>query len=217
MDFNSARQTMVDTQLRVNDVTDPALLAAFQTVPKEKFLSKSKRSIAYGDLEIETSPGRSMWKPRDFAKLLQACAPAPSDIAMVIGAGAGYEAAILSQLVETVMALESDPVLVKEAADRLNTQEYDRAVMIEGDLEAGLPDEGPFDLIFVNGMVETIPEAWGAQLAEGGRMGVFVQSDDKLGVGRVYRRAGNTVSHRNVFDACPPIFEAFSKAPAFNF
>ena len=217
MNFDAARQTMVDTQIRVNDVTDPAIIRAFHKIPKEKFIPKSRLSIAYSETGIETSPGRTIWTARDFSKLLQACDPGSDDIALVIGAGAGYETAILSQLAETVIALEDDAELVEAASERFMKLELDRAVAVQGELETGLPDQGPFDVILINGMVEALPEAWGLQLAEGGRLGVVVQTSDDIGRARVYTRSGDTVSHRGVFDAWPPKFEQFNKAPAFSF
>ena len=217
MDFDAARQTMVDTQIRVNDVTDPAIVKAFQTIPRELFVPRPRRSIAYSELEIETSEGRALWTARDFAKLLQGCAPKPSDIALIIGAGAGYETAILSQLVETAIGLECDSELVDAASARFTKLELDRAVAVEGDISTGLPDQAPFDLILVNGMVEDVPTAWGQLLAEGGRMGLVVQVDKDLGRARIYSRAGDTVSHRDVFDARPPKFDNFNRAPVFSF
>lgn len=217
MDFETARQTMVDTQIRVNDVTSPAIIKAFQTIPRELFVPRPRRSVAYSEIEIETSPGRVLWTARDFAKLLQACEPKPSDIALVIGSGAGYEVAILSQIVETVIALESDAELTEAASKRFAELELDRAVAVEGDIAAGLPDQGPFDIIWINGMVETMPEAWGRQLSEGGRMAAVVQVSAGLGRAEMHTRSGDIVSRQGAFEARPPKFDGFDKAPAFTF
>ena len=136
---------------------------------------------------------------------------------MIIGAGAGYEAAVLAGMVETVIGLEDDENLVETTTARLAEQGADRAVIVQGDLAKGLADQGPFDLILVNGMVETVPEAWTAQLAENGRLAVVVQTGRDLGEARIYKRAGKTLSYRVAFEASPPKFEAFNATKSFAF
>lgn len=71
MDFDTAREIMVDSQIRPNDVTDPAIVSAFLRTPREMFVPNARKGVAYSELEIETSPGRSLWTPRDTAKLIK--------------------------------------------------------------------------------------------------------------------------------------------------
>lgn len=217
MDFAAARRIMVDSQIRPNDVTEPDLVSALLSVAREAFVPVSRRGVAYSELEIETSEGRAIWTPLDFSKLLKGVDPQREDIALVIGAGAGYETAILAQLVETVIGLEEDEAVVNATTTRLAEQGADRAVIVQGGLEAGLADQGPFDLILVNGMVETVPEAWTSQLADNGRLGVVVKSGKGLGAARIYRRTGDTVAYRVAFEASPPKFTAFDAVKSFTF
>ena len=134
MDFAKMRRIMVDSQIRPNDVTDPEIVSAFLHTPREAFVPKSEQSIAYAEYEIETSEGRALWTPRDIGKMIKSLEPEPSDIALVIGAGAGYETAILSRLCETVIALEESDELVDELTARFGTLGLDRAVAVQGDL-----------------------------------------------------------------------------------
>ena len=217
MDFAAARRIMVDSQIRPNDVTDPEIVASLLAVPREVFVPASRRGVAYSELKIETSEGRALWTPRDFSKLLKAIDPQRGDIALILGAGAGYETAVLARLVETAIGVEEDEALVNKATERLAEVGADRAVVVEGSLQAGLPDQGPFDLILINGMVETVPDAWLAQLAENGRLGVVVQTTNGLGGARVYKKTGDVVSYRNVFEARPPKFTAFNAEQSFAF
>lgn len=217
MEFNNARRIMVDSQIRPNDVTEPRIVAAFLKVAREDFVPESHKALAYSEAEITTSPGRALWIPRDFAKLVKHLAPLPSDFALIIGVGAGYEAAILANLVETVIGLDAEEALVAETADRLAAAGADGALCVAGDLKLGLADQGPFDLILVNGMVETVPEAWLDQLSDGGRLGVVVQSSPGLGEARIYTQARQTVSYRAVFEASPPKFDEFNAATGFAF
>ena len=217
MDFAAARRIMVDSQIRPNDVTDPNIVAAFLSVAREAFVPASRKEVAYSEMQIETSEGRALWRPRDFSKLLKAAEPASTDICLVIGAGAGYEAAILAELAETVIGLDEDEAVTNAATELLVAQGTDRAVIVQGDLANGLADQGPFDLIFINGMVQTVPDAWTAQLAENGRLAVVVEDQKGVGAARIYRRSGDTVSYRTVFEAVTPKFHAFDSEPGFSF
>ncbi len=217
MDFQKQRRTMVDTQLRVNDVTAPELVSAFLSVPRELFVPRSLQALAYSEAELETESGRALWTPRDLGKLLVALSARPDDVALVIGAGSGYSAAIIGQNAEAVIALEDNEDAVNAMADRFARIGLDQAVAVEGRLAEGLPEQGPFNLIFVSGMVETVPQAWLDQLADGGRMGVVVRAGRDLGRARVYVRSGETVSCRDVFECCPPPLPGFEIRPGFVF
>ena len=211
------RRTMVDTQIRVNDVTDFDIIHAFLSVPRELFVPKSAAGIAYSEVEIKTSAGRALWTPRDIAKLLAAAEPKSTDLALYVGAGAGYEAGVMSFAVDTAIALEESADLVDQMTERFGEAALDSAVAVEGSLAAGLPDQAPFDLILIGGMVESLEQSWADQLADEGRLAVVVQVDNDLGKARIYTKSGDTLSFRDVFDCRPPKFAEFDAAPAFEF
>ena len=211
-----ARINMVDSQIRPNDVTNPAIVRAFSTVPREAFVGKAAAPLAYSELEIETSPGRALWTPRDFAKLLAAAKPAETDLALVIGCGAGYECAILNGLVDTVIGIDEDESVVNATGERLAEEGFDHVAVVPAKLADGLPEEGPYDLVMVLGMVEQVPEAWTAQLKSGGRVAVVVDTG-KVGKARIYTRTGDAVSFRDCFDATPPKFNEFNAPETFAF
>lgn len=217
MNYDAARQIMVDSQIRPNDVSDAHLVSAFLSTPRELFVPKNRKSVAYSELEIETSPGRSLWTPRDTAKLIKLSDPKSTDIVLVIGAGAGYEAALLGCLAETVIALEEGEVLVEAMSERFNQLGMDSVVAVDGKVVEGLADQGPFDLIYVCGMVEALSPAWTDQLAEGGRLAVVEDSGDGVGRGSIYTRAGETVAARTSFDAMVPKWSEFDRKVAFEF
>lgn len=217
MDYAAARRVMVDSQVRVNDVTSPQVVSAFSTVPREVFVPKSMRASAYAELEIETSEQRAMWLPRDLGKMLRALEPEASDVSLVIGAGAGYRAALLGHVTEAVIALEDDEALVDQMAERFAEIGMDEAVAVQGDLAKGLPDQGPFDVILIGGMVETVSQAWLDQLTDGGRLGIVVANGQSVGSARIYKRAGDTFAYREAFECCPPVLPGFEKKTEFVF
>lgn len=217
MDFDSAREIMVDSQIRPNDVTDPRIVSAFLRTPREVFVPNSRKGVAYSELEIETSPGRALWTPRDTAKLIKLADFRPTDLVLVIGAGSGYEAALISHLADTVIALEETAQLVDAMSQRFAAVGVDRAAAVEGPLAKGLPEQAPFDVIYVAGMIETMPETWASQVRDGGRLVAVMADAGGVGRGKVFTRSGDTLASREGFDAYPPRFAAFDRKPSFSF
>ncbi len=217
MDFAKLRRIMVDSQVRVNDVTLPEIVSAFMTIPRELFVPKAMQSSAYAEYEIETSEGRALWTPRDLGKMIRALEPQTEEVSLVIGAGAGYSAALLGHIMDAMIAIEDDEALVDAMADRFAKIGMDEAVAVQVDLSKGLPDQGPFDVILIDGMVEDVPQVWLEQLSEGGRLGVVVANGRGLGVARVYKRAGDSFGFREAFECCPPVLPGFEKKASFVF
>ncbi len=215
-DVEVARRAMVDSQIRVNDVTDHRLLSAFSTLPRELFVPKAEAATAYGERNVPLGSGRFLIKPRELAKLIQAADVQAGDLVLNIGAGRGYSAAVLSKLAETVVALEPDTGLRECAEKILALVHADNVVTIDGDLRAAVPEQGPFNVIFIDAGVSSVPQSWLDQLAEGGRLAVF-ERDGSAGKGVVYVRARGSVGRRVAFDASVPFLPGFEPARAFSF
>ncbi|MBI1263173.1 MAG: methyltransferase domain-containing protein [Alphaproteobacteria bacterium] len=215
-DFTQARLAMVNSQVRPSDVTDARLQDAMAAVPRERFVPKSQMARAYADTQLPLPGGRAMLSPRDFAKLAGAAAIRPGDVVLDIACGLGYSTAVLARLAETVVGLECDSGMAAKAGERLAAAGADNAVVVEGPLAAGLPGQGPFDVIFVNGAVAGAPAAWLDQLAVGGRLVVFLRTT-VVGRATVFTRAERTIGERAVFDATPPYLPGFEPQPGFVF
>jgi protein-L-isoaspartate(D-aspartate) O-methyltransferase len=217
MDFSSARATMVECQLRPNRVTDDALLVAMGSLPRERFLPEALRSVAYADINLPVASGRCIMEPQVLGRLVQAATPRPSDVALVVGGAMGYAAAVLSRLVETVFMLESDAALAGAATALLAELALDNVVVVEGALADGLDDQGPFDVILVNGGVAELPERLLRQLAEGGRFVAVLGGAEGVGRATLLRRGTAGVSRRILFDASVPALDDFGKKAGFVF
>ncbi|MGD1876234.1 MAG: protein-L-isoaspartate O-methyltransferase [Kiloniellaceae bacterium] len=216
-DFAAARLNMVESQIRTNKVTDPRIVGAFEPVPREVFVGEAKRGIAYVDEDLEVAPGRFLMEPMVLARLLQAAAPKPGDMALDIGCATGYSTAVLAQLAETVVGLEGERALMDAANRTLNALDVDNAVVVEGTLTAGYQKQAPYDVIVFQGAVSAIPDNVKRQLADGGRLVAVVVDAADIGRGTLVQRAGDGFSSRTLFDAATPMLPGFAREIGFVF
>ena len=208
-DFGLARRAMVDNQLRPEGVTDRGVLAAMSNVERERFVPGGARALAYFDRPLKVAPGRSMMPPAALGRLLSELAPRAGERALIVGSGTGYSAALLRSIGLAVTALESDAALVAAA----NEAGVETTV---GDLHKGWPNEGPYDLILLDGAVEEVPAAIAEQLREGGRLaGAIVDNGvSRLVVGRA---SGGMIGLRTIADAEVERLPGFERPRAFTF
>lgn len=216
MDFEAARRAFVAGQVRTNDVTDKRLQGALGDVPREEFVPRTSRGVAYAEADVEIAPGRFLLEARDFSKLVQAARVRPGDVVLDVGCGTGYSSAVLSRLAETVIGLEADSDLAKRATETLSAHGYDNAVVVEGPLEKGAAKHGPYDAILLNGSVPDLPESLFTQLAEGGRMALIL-GNAAWGRAHLVEKRGGKPSRLSLFDAAAPALPGFAKAPVFEF
>jgi len=213
-DFAAAREAMLDSQIRTNDVTDYDIQAAFKAVPRECFVPKAKTALAYSDVHIDLGQGSYMLRPRDFAKMLESADITSTDVVLNIGCGRGYSVAVLAQLAETVVALEQTEDTVKRATDLLDQCGTTNAAVVQGDFRAGAPEHGPFDVIFVGGSVACVPQTWFDQLANNGRLIVAV-NDGPVSRIKVFKKSSDKVGHNTSFDANIPALSGFEHKQTF--
>jgi len=215
-DYTAQRLNMVESQVRANDVTDVRIHAALREVARERFVPAAKRAVAYADAAIELVPGRYMLEPRSFAKMLQLAEIAPGDSVLDIGCATGYSTAVLAKLAARVVGLEEDADLVRVACDMLAAVGARNARVVQGRLAGGHPASAPYDVIFIGGAVELVPDALLAQLAQGGRL-VSVLQRGPQGRATLYLRDDAHVGHRPVFDASAPLLAGFRQPAGFVF
>lgn len=212
--FAERRTVMVDTQVRPSDVTKFPIIAAMLDVPRESFVPASRREAAYMGEHVPLAPGRVVLDPRLFAKMLDALDVGPGELVLDVGCGLGYSAAVLGRLAEAVVALESDPQMAREAEAALAAAGADNVAVVSGPLEGGAAKHGPYDVILVEGGVETWPAALGAQLKDGGRCAaVFIEGG--LGTVRTGLKSGEGVTWRYAFNAAAPVLPGFAATASF--
>ena len=174
--FATLRLTMVECQIRTFGITDHAVIARFLSVPREKFVPASARSLAYSDTALKIADAtqgaaeRRLLPPLILARLIQAAEIKPSDRVLDIAPGTGYSTAILAGLAQNVVALNSDSGL--QAATKANLAAVDLGAVpvFGGPLRDGVASAAPFDVIFVKARSKTSSITLFAQLRDGGRL-----------------------------------------------
>jgi len=208
-DYVAARQAMVDSQLRPQGVSDPAVIKAMSLVSRERFVPDEQKPLAYIDRAVPLGEGRALPPSAVLGLLLTALAPLRGERALVVGAATGYAAAVLTEMGMVTDAVESSSSLASIAGEN-------GVNVIEGALEAGNPKGGDYDFIVIDGAVESIPDALVAQLKDGGRLGgaIVDKGITRLIVGR---KAGSGFGYLTVADAATPALPGFQRPQAFTF
>lgn len=217
--FATARQKMVDGQVRTSDVTDSRILDAMLSTPREAFVPAAQQPLAYLDLDLDVGGAatkRYLLKAALSAKLLQAAELKSSDNVLVVGAASGYLAAIAARIAAKVTATESDSAMASQAAAALAGLGLANITVCNAACADGEPASAPYDVIVLNGATEIAPERLFGQLAEGGRLvGVFATVRPSRAL--VVTHAHGDFGHRTLFDAAAPVLPGLERRAEFVF
>jgi protein-L-isoaspartate(D-aspartate) O-methyltransferase len=209
--FAAARHNMVESQVRPNGITDHRIIDAMAEVKREDFVPAARKTIAYLDEDVELKDGRYLIEPMAFARMIHLALIKPTDRVLVVGAGTGYGAKIISMLAKSVVALESDPELAGLARDFLAGT--DGVAVVEGSLAEGHAAGAPYDVIIVEGRIPVMPESLFAQLANDGRIVAAVGITDVSKM-QIATLADGHRSSRSAFDVSVAPLPGFAKEKA---
>jgi protein-L-isoaspartate(D-aspartate) O-methyltransferase len=198
--MSTPAQKMVAEQLVPHGVTDERVLYVMSEMPRDEFLPPRLRRHAYEDRALGIDCGQTISQPLVVALMTQAVAPKPDEIALEVGAGSGYQAAVLSRLCRKVITLEREPALAEHASETLRRLGFTNVEVAVADGSRGWAAEAPFDIILVAAAARVVPPALIEQLAEGGRMVIPVAvSPDEAQDLRLYEKHKGVVSYRSLF------------------
>jgi protein-L-isoaspartate(D-aspartate) O-methyltransferase len=203
IDYTHARNTMVDNQIMTSSVTDRRLLAAMRQIPRERFVPDALRDLAYVDRDVALGGGRVLSAPAPFARLVQLAAITPSDKVLDAGAGTGYSSAVLAALSAKTVALETDAKLSHEAHANLEALGISNVAIVSGQLQAAA--EAPFDVVVVEGVVDSPPHQYLALLREGGRLVALIGGDNAPEVPHLFIKQGGALAGKSGFDPLKPL------------
>jgi protein-L-isoaspartate(D-aspartate) O-methyltransferase len=179
-DFASLREAMVTGQIASRGIHDPRTLDAFRAVPREEFVPEAHRALAYDDNPLPIEAGQTISQPAIVARMIDAAELEPMDVVLEVGAGSGYAAAVMSHLVDEVIAVERHLELATLAGERMERLGYENVSIYQGDGTRGFEEKGPFDAIIVSAAGSHVPDALLEQLEVGGRLVMPVGEKDEV-------------------------------------
>jgi protein-L-isoaspartate(D-aspartate) O-methyltransferase len=198
--MSTPAQRMVAEQLLPHGVTDQRVLKVMSEIPREEFVLPKLRRHAYEDRALAIECGQTISQPLVVALMTQAVAPKPDDAALEVGAGSGYQAAVLSRLCRKVTTVEREPALAEHAAATLQRLGFTKVEVAVGDGSLGWPAEAPYEIILVAAAAREVPPALIEQLADRGRMVIpVVVSPGEPQDLRLYQKQDGEVTFRSLF------------------
>lgn len=221
MNFEQAREKMVDCQVRPCDVTDHALLTALLTVPREEFVSDETRELAYLDRDVQIASGddgdnRYMMAAAPLSMLIQLADPQPGNVVLVVGAGNGYACALFSMMALSVVGIEENEHLAEQASGDLARLGFDNVAVLQGDMSSGWEREAPYDVIFIEGSVDEVPASLLDQLSDDGRLVAVVGSGNSAQAA-LYQKSNGLMGIREAFNCAVPKIPGFESIKEFTF
>jgi protein-L-isoaspartate(D-aspartate) O-methyltransferase len=190
--FAAERRAMVEQQIRARGISDARVLAAMEAIPRHFFVAPEHAADAYSDHPLPIAEGQTISQPFMVAAMCEALELNGSERVLEIGAGSGYQAAVLARLAAELVALELLPALAESAARRLAQLGIANVEVRAGDGSGGYPPKAPYDAIVVSAAAPAVPQPLLDQLAEGGRLVIPVGPPDTQELLRIRRRAGET-------------------------
>lgn len=217
-DFEKARELMVLSQLRPQKVSNPKILEAFLSVPRHEFLPQEKQAFAYSDHTLVLRDGLYMLKPFILAKLFEMAEPQSSDKILDLTPATGYSAALFCCLAKEVYALFHYAFPMKKASDLPGSLKKENFFPVEGEAKDGYPPKGPYDIIFIGGAVEYIPESLWDQLNLEGRLVVIFQGkQEERGRALLFTKKREGIVSKTFFETSAPPLPSFIKEDHFVF
>ena len=191
-DFQAARSKMVAHQIQERGIRNPRVLAAMEAVPRHIFVPPELVESAYADEPLPIGEGQTISQPFMVAAMAEALSLEGSERVLEVGAGSGYQAAVLSLLAREVIAVETQPALAAAACERLKRLGYTNIRVEQGDGSLGFPEAAPYDGILVTAAAPAVPPPLLEQLAEGGRLVIPVGRSESQELLRIVRSGGRT-------------------------
>jgi protein-L-isoaspartate(D-aspartate) O-methyltransferase len=189
--WQAARDQMVETQIGARGIRDERVLSAMRRVPRHIFVPETARAAAYGDYPLPIGHGQTISQPYIVAMMTTLLQINPDDRVLEIGAGSGYQAAILGTLAKEVISIERIPEVALLAQENLSAASISTVRVIVGDGTLGYPERAPYDSVLITASTPSVPLPLIDQLVEGGRLVAPVGSRDLQELIRLTRRGSD--------------------------
>jgi len=217
MDIELARFNMIEQQIRPWNVLDPQTLKTIHQVPRENFVPVQHQHQAFADMQIPIGEGQVMMQPKVEARLLQALAPATDELALEIGTGTGYVAALLAHRALEVHTVECRDMFVELARRNLADHHIDNVQVIHGDAGKGWQSDIDYHMIFVSGSFIHLPDSLRQLLCVGGRMVAIIGEEPIMTARSLHRVDTNRWETESLFETLLPPLDNIEQPDRFQF
>lgn len=216
MDFDIAREQMIDQQIRAWDVLQPRVLRILGEVPREHFVPEAYTRLAFADTEIPLPHGENMMAPKVEGRLLQALEIEPGDRILEVGTGSGFLTACLARLGEHVVSIDCHSDFIAQAADKLREIDIMNVELNTMDATRELPS-GEFDAIAVTGSLPELDPRFPQALAPDGRLFVVVGDAPAMEALLITRTGDSEWSRESLFETVLRRLRNADRPPQFSF
>lgn len=212
MKQEQARENMIKQQVRTWEVTDNRVLDVLYKYPREEFVPESWRELAYADTNIVLNDNSCMLFPGLEARMLQALDVQRGESVLEIGTGCAYMTALLADLSGNVVTLDTQDLVQPGIRDNLANVSFET-----GSISEGWQDKPAFDVIVLNGSLQTVPEELLAKLNNGGRLFAVVGDEPVMTATLMRKELNGSLSEEALFETLLPRLPAAEQKDIFNF
>ena len=209
-------KNMVEGQIKPINGMNEQLLFAFYSLDRNDFMPETKKEMAYVEKNIILENKRTILKPDLIAKIALNINLKANENVLILGASTGYLSAILSYQAETVIVVEEDEQLIRNAENAIKKYNINNVVFIKNEIAKGYSEQSPFNAIIIEGAIQIVPNNILDQLEEGGRLLAIIQ-DEVVCTAKLFKKNRNSFWEKNLFNCSVPALEVFKKKNSFSF
>ena len=216
MDQTTLNNNMIDGQIRPINGISKEVISAFSSVNRSDFVPEDLILMSYTEKNLELSSDRYLLRPNLIGEIINHVSPKSNESILVLPASTGYSSAIISNLAETVIAVEEEDNFISIAEKGLNKSGINNVVVIKKKINENCLDQGPFNAIIIEGAIDYIPDQFLNQLENHGRLFAFINKEDVTNA-MLYIKNQKSVNSRFLFSCDAPKLNFFKKKNSFSF
>lgn len=216
MQLSIARDNMIKQQLRTFGVVNPQILSLVAAIPREQFMPEHLIDLAYADVAISLGRGQALMTPKETAKMLQALEIKGNEKVLLVGAGNGYVAALLSKLAKQIDVVDGDQELLQQAQEKISQLGINNVIFHSGSASTGWEKGAPYNVIIITGSLLQLPQGFKKNLARGGRIFAIIGNSPVMEA-TIFKRATQQWTTEKIFETNHPRLPNVGESKTFIF
>ena len=216
MDQSILNNNMIDGQIRPINGISNEVISAFASVNRSDFVPENLSLNSYTEKNLKISNDRYLLKPNLIGEIIKHVSPTDNETILVLPASTGYSSAIMSNLAETVIAIEEDENLISIAENGMNKIGINNVAIIKKKINENCLDQGPFNAIIIEGAIDYLPEQFLDQLENQGRLFALINKENVTNA-TLFKKNENSVNSKFLFSCDAPKLNFFKNKNSFRF